>query len=486
MLHPQKKQNFPGLPWVVQKYGGTSIGKFMENIASSIIPSFMETHRVAVVCSARSGEIKSNGTTTRLLNASEAALSQGPLSYLEIVKDIRNDHLSAAKLLIQDEAILFSIEKEINRECHRLGSFLQAAEIIGEMSPRSKDVIVSRGERLSCLLVAAVLNDRGIDTELIMLGDIVENSSALDQSFYDSVAKEMALRIHACGNKVPVLTGFFGNVPGSLLASMGRGYTDLCAALVAVGLGAQELQIWKEVDGIFTADPRKVKGARLLPFVRPEEVVELTYYGSEVIHAFTMEQVIRSHIPILIKNVQNPAGSGTRIFSDDSSPTRRLPTAVTVKENICVLNIHSNRKNLSHGFLAKIFGILDSYGIIVDLMSTSQVHVSIALEVETSKCNLDSVLVELETLGQVAILYNMAIISLVGLQMKNAGIAGKMFTCLSKANISVEIISQEASEINISCVVDQSNALSAMIAIHEDLLQEDSSCENGRHAFCIE
>ena len=119
----------------------------------------------------------------------------------------------------------------------------------------------------------------------------------LDQSFYDATAKVVGERIRQCGNRVPVVTGFFGPVPGSLLRQVGRGYTDLLAALLAVGLGAEELQIWKEVDGIFTADPRKVPTARLIPSISPEEAAELTYYGSEVVHPFTMEQVRLTRLP---------------------------------------------------------------------------------------------------------------------------------------------------------------------------------------------
>lgn len=196
--------------------------------------------------------------------------------------------------------------------------------------------------------------------------------------------------------------GFFGPVPGSLLAQIGRGYTDLCAALCAVGVQAKELQVWKEVDGIFTADPRKVPSARLVPVITPDEAAELTYYGSEVIHPFTMEQVIRARIPIRIKNVENPQGSGTIIYPDESFPRGiaehpseaaqktfveeerakqegRMPTAVTIKDGIIVLNIHSNRKTISHGFLARIFGTLDRAGVVVDLISTSEVHVSWSL-----------------------------------------------------------------------------------------------------------
>lgn len=257
------------------------------------------------------------------------------------------------------------------------------------------------------------------------------------------------------------LLGFFGPVPGSLLRQVGRGYTDLLAALLAAGLGASELQIWKEVDGIFTADPRKVPTARLIPIISPEEAAELTYYGSEVVHPFTMDQVripawhmcgwtawavwslqehaqvIRRKIPIRIKNVENPKGGGTVIHPDPdvdapavpngtdgfppvipttssskaflplTSPTSdkhsqvRQPTAVTIKEHIIVLNVNSNRKNVSHGFLASIFGTLDRYGVVVDLISTSEVYVSMAIEENLDKKVLDRVVRELKKIGTV-------------------------------------------------------------------------------------
>jgi aspartate kinase len=227
--------------------------------------------------------------------------------------------------------------------------------------------------------------------------------------FYKDLAEDLGKEVAACGDKVPVITGYFGNVPGGLLNSIGRGYTDLCAALVAVGTRAKELQVWKEVDGIFTADPRKVPTAALLPTVTPSEAAELTFYGSEVIHPFTMEQVIRARIPIRIKNVMNPRNAGTVIFPDnpgsidDRAPLRdgklfrtrsaslltqlegpKRPTAVTIKHNIVVLNVHSNKRTRAHGFLMNIFSILDRWHLSVDLISSSEVHVSMALHSESA------------------------------------------------------------------------------------------------------
>lgn len=262
------------------------------------------------------------------------------------------------------------------------------------------------------------------------------------------MAAAVGERIKGCIPRVPVVTGFFGHVPGSLLRQVGRGYTDLLSALLAVGLEASELQIWKEVDGIFTADPRKVPTARLIPIISPDEAAELTYYGSEVVHPFTMEQVrwaviksqlslilklqvIRRKIPIRIKNVENPLGGGTVIHPDPDieasqddglfetpvamlqglSPSndelrrnKRLPTAVTIKERIIVLNVNSNRKSVSHGFLAKIFGTLDRFGVVVDLISTSEVHVSMAIEDSLSRTTMERLVGELKKSGTVSTL----------------------------------------------------------------------------------
>ncbi|KAJ8595578.1 aspartate kinase [Rhizopogon salebrosus TDB-379] len=561
----------PEAKWIVQKYGGTSVGKFAVNIARDIVSTYIDQHKVAVVCSARSGTLKALGTTNLLLRAASEArrpksfngsgtvtpngvygrsletspstprirsspssrpsspLAMSPLSPLIVphtgqaqpgfnvtVDLIRSEHISAAKACIQSSEILQGLEAEIDRDCDWLRSFLFAAQVIDEISPRSRDSIVGFGERLSCKLVTAILRDQRIDAEFVSLEDIIPVSEdsdstpegSLDQTFYDSVAIAVGERIKQCAPRVPVVTGFFGPVPGSLLRQVGRGYTDLLSALLAVGLEASELQIWKEVDGIFTADPRKVPTARLIPIISPDEAAELTYYGSEVVHPFTMEQVIRRKIPIRIKNVENPLGGGTVIHPEpdieaphDNGPyeapvvtlqtlslaneevrkNKRLPTAVTIKEGIVVLNVNSNRKSVSHGFFARIFGTLDRFGVVVDLISTSEVHVSMAAEDTLSKKTMERLLTELKKSGTVTVHREMAILSLVGKQMHNmVGISGRMFTSLGQGNVNIEMISQGASEINISCVIEGRDAVKALNLIHQSCLQIKPEGPRGR------
>lgn len=268
------------------------------------------------------------------------------------------------------------------------------------------------------------------------------------------------------------MTGFFGNVPGSLLdGDIGRGYTDLCASLAAVGLKAAELQIWKEVDGIFTADPSKVPTARLIRSITPAEAAELTFYGSEVIHHLTMDQVIKAvpPIPIRIKNVKNPRGDGTIVKPDPllaadqqiqrprkpSDPLQRKkpkrPTAVTIKDQITVINIHSNKRSIAHTFLARVFAILNQHKVSVDLISTSEVHVSIAIHMGNSeRSNFEAAVEDLKECGDVSVLPQMTILSLVGAEMKNmVGIAGKMFSTLGEHRINIEMISQGMSRFSI-------------------------------------
>ncbi|UZJ57305.1 hypothetical protein CBS101457_006625 [Exobasidium rhododendri] len=627
--------------WIVQKYGGTSVGKQLSTISNVIAPSYLANPhvRLAIVCSARSGHTKALGTTNLLLQAArealqteeeadlmtdslsnsisslangsnnsphsnslsafsrngrglsrtgslavvnqnrrtespaftsatldsklkglsteaggseQAASSTSPsIGYNATVDKIMNDHLEAARLAVtKNTEARERLENDIVEDCEKLRDFLMAAKIIEEISSRSKDIIMSIGERLSCRIVVGSLIDAGIDAELVGMENIVDaafleelannvvkndagfarDDEVLDQSFYDLLSLKMSEKLKVVRG-VPVVTGYFGNVPGSLLSQVGRGYTDLCAALCAVGLKASELQIWKEVDGVFTADPRKVSTARLIPAITPEEAAELTYYGSEVIHPFTMEQAIKKSVPIRIKNVENPSGGGTVIFppvagsKEDveelggllKQPTtpgpssgantpwgsnsafftpshiangvpieqkpRKLPTAVTIKEDIWILNVHSNRKTISHGFFAKIFSTLDKYGVIVDLISTSEVHVSMALHSSQAGLKkvktLEKLKVELGYLGHVSILKDMTILSLVGTQMRNMiGVSGKMFTTLAEGNINIEMISQGANEINISCVIAKRSALKALNLIHYSVLEVGTKTAN--------
>ncbi|KAJ3171787.1 Aspartokinase [Geranomyces variabilis] len=521
-------------PIIVQKYGGTSVGSAerMTDVAN-IVRSTLSSNRVIVVLSAMSSTKKTEGTTSRLLEAAKEVLKPNSQRYLEIIDIIERGHLRTVEEAVIKGPAYDAVVSDVKAECARLRSFMTAAEVIDEISPRSRDVMISTGEKLSARIFAALLQSVGVDAIYVSLDKLIEkdfDEKTIDQSFYDYITARLTEVLGSLADsQVPIVTGYLGPVPGSILTTIGRGYTDLTAALIAVGVKAQEVQIWKEVDGIFTADPRKAPKARLLPSISPEEAAELTYYGSEVIHPFTMEQLIRARIPIRIKNAFKPDGNGTVIVPDGwrppqhaecledvsprgtrtpkrdisspfGSPPRhpqlshaaaasylggtngvtdgdasdsgtKRPTAVTIKDSVIVLNVHSNRKSVSHGFFAQIFLALDRHGIVVDLIATSEVHVSMALSPNVKEIKLEKALQELRKCGTVDVIRNMAILSLVGKQMRNmVGIAGLMFDTLARHNVNIEMISQGASEINISCVVEEERANDALTAIHDECI----------------
>lgn len=462
---------------------GTSVGKFPTYIVD-VVKSSLVNNDVAIVCSARSSSTKAAGTTNRLLRAATDAENHNSKSFHTLIDDVRNDHIEEAKKQIKSPELQTRLTNEINEECDLVVRILEAAQTLGETSPRSRDKVMSVGEKLSCRFMAALLDDRGVPAQYVDFADIIDFKveHSLNQEFYDRVAVNMAALLPDFSSKVPVITGYFGAIPRGLLTTVGRGYTDLCAALVAVGVKARELQIWKEVDGIFTADPRKVPTAQLIPQISPAEAAELTFYGSEVIHPSTMDQVIRARIPIRIKNVMNPRGQGTIIYPDDNQELERVldghvpqlfrsrsstlvngvnkrpkrPTAVTMKHRILVVNVHSNKRSLSHGFFAGIFATLDKWRLSVDVISTSEVNISMALHSEAPLYtgggddeyiivdqDLQGAINDLKSFGTVDIIPDMAIVSLVGKQMKNmVGVAGRMFSTLGENNVNIEMISQ--------------------------------------------
>lgn len=394
-----------------------------------------------------------------------------------LISDICTDHITASETFISSPELQSELISRVKAECQELIEYIAAAKRFNlEINARSKDRVVSFGEKLSCMFMTALLKSQGVEAEYVDLCELFHNDSAhrLDHEFYQMASRAFAKKISACEGRIPVVTGFFGNVPGSLMeGDIGRGYTDLCAALCAVGLRASELQIWKEVDGIFTADPSKVPTASLLSSITPSEAAELTFYGSEVIHHLTMDQVIHADppIPIRIKNVNNPRGNGTLVVpkanpppkiggpqhqphnrnrSLSGSPVRKpkRPTAVTIKDHISIINIHSNKRSISHGFFARVFSILDKHSVSVDLISTSEVHVSLAIHSSSLQLDhIEAAQVELEECGEVSISSNMAILSLVGAEMRQmVGIAGRMFSVLGEHLINLEMISQGKSE----------------------------------------
>ncbi|KNC84763.1 hypothetical protein SARC_03034 [Sphaeroforma arctica JP610] len=350
------------------------------------------------------------------------------------------------------------------------------------------------GEILSAKIMTAVLKSQNIPAVCVNLEDLLPRDLAeSDSNLYDIIREKMG---EACQKHVreavPVVTGYFGMVPGGMLTTVGRGYTDLTAALIAADLQAVELQLWKEVDGVFTADPRKVKSARLLSLMAPEEAAELSWFGSEVIHPFTMEHVVRANVPIRIKNTfapQNPGKARRRVLlirptgskqssprlsgdgtQHELSPDAHVPAAaaVTLKSDITAINVKSLTRQSAAQFSSKVFATLEQSNVEVSMVSTATTSVSLAC---VDGDAIAGAIKDLSAIGEVVSKTDMAILTVVGKNMRNKpGISGCIFGTLASIGVNIEMISQGASEINVSCLIHKKNAVRALEAVHDALI----------------
>ena len=466
--------NAQGGKILVQKFGGTSVGtgERLKNVAGIIAASRKKNPVIAVV-SAMSSVDKKQGTTSLLLAAADAAMHGR--SFARPLNAIRRNHIAALEEVAPPSEERTELEAWLDAELKALAGFLDAIEVIRELSPRSEDILLSVGERLSARLLTATLEAMGIPAVFTDLSKVVPegNGDAPDPAFYRKLQRKLGALCDVSGGAVPVVTGFFGMVPGGLLKAVGRGYTDFTTALISAGKGnaqVAEMQVWKEVDGIFTADPRRVPTARVLETITPSEAAELTYFGSEVLHPFTMERVVSANIPIRIKNTFNPEGKGTLILPGERPKAKTLNvTAVTAKRGITIVTISSNRMYNAYGFLARVFDVLAEGGVVVDLVSTSEVSISFTVDRLTE---LKRVKPRLERLGDVEIVPGRAILAMVGEGMKfSKGTAGRMFNALGAGGVNIEMISQGASEINISCVIAEEDVEGGVQAVHDAFMQ---------------
>jgi len=464
-------------PLIVKKFGGTSLNRSRMKSVVDIIGKSHETNRMLVVVSAISPEDKAHGTTSILLKIADAVLKNEDVNeYMTLLENIHHDILTTA---IQDKTCSFEAAEHVYHELKTLSGFLDAIRVIKEISPRSMDMIIGVGERLSAGILSCALRSEGFKAQYVNLSSLcTEGVDATVPGYHLHIMKRLGELLEGKANGlIPILTGFLGHFDGGIIDSVGRGYSDLTAALVAAQLNAEELQVWKEVNGIYSADPRKVKGARVLSSVTPLEAAELTYFGSEVLHPFTMNVAISKGIPIRIKNTCEPDLPGTAVYpmgmiEEEMEPEYGIK-AVTIKKGIHVLTITPNRlcANAST-FLVNVFSVLNKHKIVVDLVSISEAQVSVALneKIMDSERILSTVMEDLSSFAESNVRDGRAILSIIGQGMNNRrGVVAQMFKSLADAGVNIEMISQGASEVNCSCVVNESQVDGAMEAAHTGL-----------------
>ena len=357
-------------------------------------------------------------------------------------------HLACARSFLTGQN-LSRCEADLAATFGELRAFMRALAMLKDWSKRSNDAILSFGERLSTIILLHRAHERGIEAELFDSRELVKT----DDNFTAAVPIEdltnrlVSSRVRPHPGTMAILQGFIASTTGGATTTLGRGGSDYTATIVGAAIRAEEVQIWTDVTGIMTSDPRIVKNAKTIEKISYREAAELAYFGAKVIHPSTIQPAVNLGIPVLVKNTFLPGEDGTRIIP--SIPGSSGLKAIACKKGITLVSVSSSRMLLAYGFLRRIFEIFEKYQTPVDLIATSEVSVSVTID---NPAAVNSIARDLSEIGTVGVETEKSIICLVGQDLwKDTAFLARVFTSLK--NTPVRMISLGASDINLSLVV---------------------------------
>jgi aspartate kinase len=345
-----------------------------------------------------------------------------------------------------------------------LAVLLKGISLVKELTPRTLDYVVSFGERLSTRIIAAAFDQAGIPAsqhDAFDIGMLTDDQFGHAQPLPEA---DDELRRHLAGmTRLPVVTGYVGKTRGGDITTLGRNGSDFTATIIGAAVGAEEIQIWSDTDGVMTADPRLVPSAKPIAFLTFDEASELAYYGGKVLHPSTIVPAVRKGIPVKVLNTFRPEHPGTTILSKIDGPQKGVKSIAHHLSNY-VVNIRSSRMLMGHGFLARLFGVFAEHRVVVNMVSTSEVTVSVTVD---SPKRLDAAVEALSKFAEITVEEKRTVICVVGEGLRSTpGVAGLVFEALREASVNVLMISQGASKINVAFVVDDRDAESAVRALH--------------------
>jgi len=456
----------------VLKFGGTSV-KNAENIGKvvSIIKTKIDQgEKIAVVCSAM------GGITDLLIKMSELAAA-GKDEYIAYYHQFRDRHEQAAKLLLGEERYL-EIITELDQNYATLKDLLKGIMLVREVSPRTMDYVLSFGERNSNYLVAEKLRSIGVEADYLDARKVIVTNKAFGAAKVDKVTTYKLIEDHfkSVGNTIQITTGFIASDKGGLTTTLGRGGSDYTAAILAGALNASDLEIWTDVDGVLTSDPRKVKKAFTVDKLSYAEAMEMSHFGAKVIYPPTIQPAMDKEIPIYIKNTFNPSHPGTRIHKDTDETFRSPIKGISALSDVVLLNLEGSGMMGTPGISGRLFSTLAKERINVILITQASSEHSISFAIAEKDANRAKSLIEEEfvreienqNIAPIEIEREQVIIAVIGEKMKSVpGVAGKLFDSLGKNGINVAAIAQGSSELNISFVINKKDTSKALNLIHD-------------------
>ena len=465
------------------KFGGSSLSDVtnIKNVCSIIDSSIKEYQYPVVVLSAI------GDTTNKLLEASELALKSDDINESKrIIYNLKNKHNriyqyiknnSKSNNQINSEELIL-LKKEIDNYFDNINDIMSGIHILRELSPLIQDLVCSFGERLSVRLVSSMLNNLYFeksdfnsqhfdswDIGLKTYGDFGDSKFMEDYIMKLNVDFKIDSLLNE--KQIPIITGFICKNEDGKITTLGRGGSDLTATFIGECCNSYEIQVWKDVDGLMTADPKYVKNAKPVSKLSYEQASELAYFGAKILHPISMLPATRSKIPVRIKNSYNRSCLGTVISNDKNNDyDKELIIAMTEKKDITLIDVVSTRMLEQSGFLSKVFKVFEEENVSIDVIATSDISISLTLD---SKNNISKNAVSrLQSVANVNVKTGFSIISLISNLEKSSIVLEKVFKILSRNNINIEMISQGASKVNISLVLKSEDVLKSMNLIHDE------------------
>ncbi|MGF7218248.1 aspartokinase/homoserine dehydrogenase 1 [Spirosoma lacussanchae] len=465
----------------VLKFGGTSVGS-VESIKQVL--QIIEQHRqqgnsIAVVFSAM------GGVTNQLIEIGRMATT-GNTDYMELVRRIEDRHFNVVKALIpvKEQGKVFAHVRGIINE---LEDLLRGVSLIRELTLRTHDLITSFGERLSTTVIAEALKSRGVPAQFLDARTIIKTDAQFGQAEVNYTLTNQLIQDHfAKTTDIQLVTGFIGSTEKNETTTLGRGGSDYTASIIGAALNATLIDIWTDVDGMMTADPRKVPNAFNIPTITYAEAMELSHFGAKVIYPPSLQPAFARNIPIRVLNTFNPAHEGT-VVSRTAERRQYTITGISSIDDIALVNVQGSGMIGVAGVSAKLFGILATHKISVILISQASSEHSICFAIDPRGAEQVKQILDTEFateiahghIDSIAIERDLSVIATVGEGMrKSSGIAGKLFSVLGKNGVNIVAVAQGSSEINISVVINRNNLSKALNALHNIFFQSEARMLN--------
>jgi aspartate kinase len=452
------------------KFGGTSVeDPAAIGRTAAIVAGRVALGKAPVVVVSAMAKV-----TDQLLRSAAAASAGDRAGALAISERLRARHRDTAAELVKDAAEIATLTQFLDSEFDALDEVLRGLAVIHELTPRISDLIVSYGERLSSRIVAAAFRERGIDAahadsrEFIVTDSEFQKAAPIDELIDKRTPEKLMPLLREA--KVPVMGGFIASNEAGLTTTLGRGGSDYTGALVGGALNSEAIEIWTDVDGIMTADPRVCPDALRVKVISFEEAAELAYFGAKVLHPATILPAVKKNIPVLVLNSRNAACEGTRIIS--VAPHCKSPfKSIAVKKKLAIIDIVASRMLMTHGYMSKVFAVFDKHKCPVDMVSTSEVSISVTVD---SNASLPEIAADLRALADVTYEGKKALVCMVGEDIRGQnGIAAQVFNAIRHVNM--RMISQGASEINMSFMIEEDDADEAVRSLHAAFFQYPDS-----------